>query len=51
VLLWLLAAACIKTGRLKITRRAIELAEPRLARDGWPEYYEGKQVAVHRQAG
>jgi len=42
VLLWLLTAACIKTGRLKIARRAIELAEARLARDGWPEYYDGK---------
>ncbi|GJN27599.1 hypothetical protein PR202_gb15633 [Eleusine coracana subsp. coracana] len=42
VLLWLLTAACIKTGRLKIARRAIDLAEARLARDGWPEYYDGK---------
>ncbi|KAG8064518.1 hypothetical protein GUJ93_ZPchr0004g40134 [Zizania palustris] len=42
VLLWLLTAACVKTGRLKIARRAIELAEARLARDGWPEYYDGK---------
>lgn len=42
VLIWLLTAACIKTGRLKIARRAIDLAEARLARDGWPEYYDGK---------
>ncbi|KAM3387080.1 hypothetical protein ACQJBY_010134 [Aegilops geniculata] len=42
VLIWLLTAACIKTGRLKIARRAIDLAEARLARDSWPEYYDGK---------
>lgn len=42
VLLWLLTAACIKTGRPQIARRAIELAETRLAKDNWPEYYDGK---------
>ncbi|THU46712.1 hypothetical protein C4D60_Mb09t07780 [Musa balbisiana] len=42
VLLWLLTAACIKTGRPQIARRAIELAESRLWKDGWPEYYDGK---------
>lgn len=42
VLLWLLTAACIKTGRPQIARRAIELAESRLLKDGWPEYYDGK---------
>ncbi|XP_027109608.1 probable alkaline/neutral invertase F [Coffea eugenioides] len=42
VLLWLLTAACIKTGRPQIAKKAIELAEQRLARDGWPEYYDGK---------
>ncbi|EPS61890.1 hypothetical protein M569_12899, partial [Genlisea aurea] len=42
VLLWLLTAACIKTGRPQIARRAIELAEMRLVKDGWPEYYDGK---------
>ncbi|KAK4401476.1 putative alkaline/neutral invertase B [Sesamum angolense] len=35
-------AACIKTGRPQIARRAIELAETRLSKDGWPEYYDGK---------
>ncbi|XP_047956157.1 probable alkaline/neutral invertase B isoform X2 [Salvia hispanica] len=35
--------ACIKTGRPQIARRAIELAETRLSKDGWPEYYDGKQ--------
>lgn len=42
VLLWLLTAACIKTGRPQIARRAIELAENRLSKDVWPEYYDGK---------
>ncbi|WOL02338.1 hypothetical protein Cni_G11057 [Canna indica] len=42
VLLWLLTAACIKTGRPQIARRAIELAENRLLKDSWPEYYDGK---------
>ncbi|KAL9238156.1 hypothetical protein vseg_012622 [Gypsophila vaccaria] len=42
VLLWLLTAACIKSGRPQIARRAIELTESRLLKDGWPEYYDGK---------
>ncbi|KAJ8631553.1 hypothetical protein MRB53_024876 [Persea americana] len=42
VLLWLLTAACIKTGRPQIARRAIDLAESRLSKDNWPEYYDGK---------
>ncbi|XP_009803417.1 putative alkaline/neutral invertase D isoform X1 [Nicotiana tabacum] len=42
VLLWLLTAACIKTGRPQIARRAIDLAESCLLKDSWPEYYDGK---------
>ncbi|TYI14841.1 hypothetical protein ES332_A08G149100v1 [Gossypium tomentosum] len=42
VLIWLLTAACIKTGRPQIAKRAIELIEQRLSKDGWPEYYDGK---------
>ncbi|XP_078434074.1 putative alkaline/neutral invertase F [Wolffia australiana] len=42
VLMWMLTAACIKTGRPQIARRAIELMESRLQKDGWPEYYDGK---------
>ncbi|KAK8711367.1 hypothetical protein V6N13_146651 [Hibiscus sabdariffa] len=42
VLIWLLTAACIKTGRPQIAKRAIELMEQRLSKDGWPEYYDGK---------
>lgn len=43
VLLWLFTAAAIKVGRPQTARRAIEIAERRLAKDGWPEYYDGKQ--------
>ncbi|KAK9108718.1 hypothetical protein Sjap_016778 [Stephania japonica] len=42
VLLWLVTAACIKTGRPQIARRAIQLVESRLSKDNWPEYYDGK---------
>lgn len=42
VLLWLLTAACIKTGRPQMATRAIHLAETRLLKDSWPEYYDGK---------
>ncbi|XP_034933355.1 probable alkaline/neutral invertase F [Populus alba] len=42
MLLWLLSAACIKVGRPQIAKRAIEQAEQRLSKDGWPEYYDGK---------
>ncbi|KAK1559108.1 hypothetical protein Q3G72_010821 [Acer saccharum] len=42
VLLWLLTAASIKIGRPQIAKRAIELVEQRLSKDGWPEYYDGK---------
>jgi len=42
VLLWLLAAAAQKTGRPHLARIAIELAEKRLSKDQWPEYYDGK---------
>ncbi|ONI26955.1 hypothetical protein PRUPE_1G058000 [Prunus persica] len=39
-LLWLLTAACIKTGRPQTAKRAIEQVEQRLSKDGWPEYYD-----------
>ncbi|XP_030954680.1 probable alkaline/neutral invertase F [Quercus lobata] len=42
VLVWLLKAACIKTGRPQIAKWAIELVEQRLSKDGCPEYYDGK---------
>ncbi|KAJ4747286.1 Plant neutral invertase family protein [Rhynchospora pubera] len=43
VLLWLLTAVCIKTGRPHIAQKAVELAERRLMKDKWPEYYDGKR--------
>ena len=55
VLIWLLTAACIKTGRPHIARRAIELLESRLSKDHWPEYYDlktgkfiGKQARLYQ---
>ncbi|KAI5388240.1 probable alkaline/neutral invertase F [Lathyrus oleraceus] len=42
VLLWLLTAASIKTGRPHIAKRALDIAETRLLKDNWPEYYDGK---------
>jgi glycogen debranching enzyme len=42
---WLLGpltAACIKAEQPQVAIRAIELAETRLLKDNWPEYYDGK---------
>ncbi|KAI5077284.1 hypothetical protein GOP47_0007108 [Adiantum capillus-veneris] len=41
VLIWLFTAACIKTGRPHMARKATELLESRLSKDHWPEYYDG----------
>ncbi len=42
MLLWLLVAAAQKTGRIELANSAIELAQASLAKDEWPEYYDGK---------
>ncbi|NER39103.1 MAG: alkaline invertase [Oscillatoria sp. SIO1A7] len=42
VLIWLLAAAAIKTGKEEMAREALKLAASRLPNDDWPEYYDGK---------
>jgi len=42
VLIWLLAAAAQKTGRVALANRALELVDTCLYRDRWPEYYDGK---------
>jgi hypothetical protein len=42
VILWILTAACITTGRPQIAGQAIEQVEQRLSKDGWPECYDGK---------
>ncbi|XP_073270440.1 alkaline/neutral invertase E, chloroplastic-like [Primulina huaijiensis] len=39
-LLWQLTVACIKMERPEIAENAIKIAEKRLARDKWPEYYD-----------
>jgi len=42
VLLGTLTAACINAEQPQVARRAIELAETRLLKDNWPEYYDEK---------
>lgn len=41
-LLWAFTAAAMRTGRGDLARRALEIAEPRLLADDWPEYYDGR---------
>ena len=42
VLLCFLVAAAVKTDRLDLANRAIEIAAKRLHKDEWAEYYDGK---------
>jgi glycogen debranching enzyme len=41
-LLWLLAAAAVRTGRNDLAERALETAASRIARDDWAEYFDGR---------
>eukprot|EP01018_Ginkgo_biloba_P028428 Gb_06883 [translate_table: standard] len=41
-LLWQFTVACIKMGRPDLARRAVEVAEKRISKDRWPEYYDTK---------
>ncbi|KAI3461313.1 hypothetical protein Pfo_017976 [Paulownia fortunei] len=41
-LIWQLTVACIKMNRPEIAENAIKVAEQRIARDKWPEYYDTK---------
>lgn len=41
VLVWLLAAAAQKTGRIELAHKALDIAQRRLSKDQWPEYYDG----------
>lgn len=41
-LLWQLTVACIKMNRLEIAQKAVEIAEKRISKDKWPEYYDTK---------
>ncbi|RWR76406.1 neutral invertase [Cinnamomum micranthum f. kanehirae] len=54
-LLWQLTLACIKMGRPDMAKRAVEVAEKRLMKDKWPEYYDtrtgrfiGKQSRLYQ---
>ncbi|XP_027366991.1 neutral/alkaline invertase 3, chloroplastic-like isoform X2 [Abrus precatorius] len=42
-LLWQLTVACIKMKRTHISAKAVEIAERRMSRDRWPEYYDTKR--------
>ncbi|XP_047323841.1 alkaline/neutral invertase E, chloroplastic-like isoform X2 [Impatiens glandulifera] len=42
-LLWQLTVACIKMNRPEIAEKAVAIAEKRLRRDKWPEYYDTKR--------
>ncbi|XVF23381.1 hypothetical protein REPUB_Repub13aG0033600 [Reevesia pubescens] len=43
-LLWQLTVACMKMNRPEIAAKAISVAEKRLSRDKWPEYYDTKKA-------
>ncbi|KAK9079147.1 hypothetical protein SSX86_000817 [Deinandra increscens subsp. villosa] len=42
-LLWQLTVASIKMNRPEIARNAVKVAESRISRDKWPEYYDTKR--------
>lgn len=42
VLIWPFVAASMRTGRIELAERALELITERLRKDNWPEYYDGK---------
>ena len=42
VLLWPFVGAALRVGRVDLAEHALDLAEERLARDQWPEYYDGR---------
>ncbi|KAL0452077.1 UNVERIFIED_CONTAM: Alkaline/neutral invertase E, chloroplastic [Sesamum latifolium] len=43
-LLWQLTVACIKMNRPEIAETAVKIAEKRISRDKWPEYYDTKRA-------
>jgi hypothetical protein len=43
VLIWMLAAAAVKTKKPELAARAIDIAANKLSEDQWPEYYDGKK--------
>lgn len=46
VLLWMLTAASRKMQRAELAYHAIAIAERRLLRDSWPEYYDGPDARL-----
>lgn len=43
-LLWQLTVACIKMNRPEIAERVVKIAEKRISKDKWPEYYDTKRA-------
>ncbi|KAL4297099.1 hypothetical protein GQ457_12G027570 [Hibiscus cannabinus] len=43
-LLWQLTVACMKMNRPEIAEKAVILAERRISRDKWPEYYDTRRA-------
>ncbi|KAL5733659.1 hypothetical protein ACOSP7_033003 [Xanthoceras sorbifolium] len=43
-LLWQFTVACIKMNRPEIAARAVQVAERRISKDKWPEYYDTKRA-------
>ncbi|KAE8693024.1 Detected protein of confused Function [Hibiscus syriacus] len=43
-LLWQLTVACLKMNRPEIAEKAVILAERRISRDKWPEYYDTRRA-------
>ncbi|XP_031401048.1 alkaline/neutral invertase E, chloroplastic-like isoform X2 [Punica granatum] len=43
-LLWQLTVACIKMNRPEIAENAVRIAERRISKDKWPEYYDTKRA-------
>ncbi|XWS75281.1 hypothetical protein CRYUN_Cryun01aG0072900 [Craigia yunnanensis] len=43
-LLWQLTVACMKMNRPEIAAKAVSVAEKRISRDKWPEYYDTKKA-------
>lgn len=41
-----LTVACIKMNRPEIALRAVQVAERRISKDKWPEYYDTKQTRL-----
>ncbi|NJK47644.1 alkaline invertase [Candidatus Gracilibacteria bacterium] len=51
MLLWFLVGAALKTNRIEVVYRAIDIAETHISEDKWAEYYDGKNGRlIGRQA-